>query len=250
MNTDEYLKTGLGFSDLKTLLRSPRLYRYQAEHGRADTPAFDFGQAAHALVLGIGEDIQVGDFENWRTKASQEWRDEVRNNGGVPMLRDDYERVANLADIVLSHPIAGPLFTDGDAEVAATRDVGGVTLRARADWKRNDGILLDLKTTTDADPASFGRSAFKWGYHIQHANYVDTFGARTLLFVEVEKDAPHLISVNELDADAVEHGRRSIERALDIYRTCVADNAWPDFPNITGINETSLPTWVYRQDAA
>ena len=51
----------------------PALFRWQQDHP-VHKDVFDFGSAAHRLVLGAGPEIALLDYDNMRTKAAQEER--------------------------------------------------------------------------------------------------------------------------------------------------------------------------------
>jgi hypothetical protein len=110
-------------------------------------------------------------------------------------------------------------------------------------------MLVDLKTTLNADPNEFGKTAHNFGYHQSAAHYIDGVKAATgeelpFHFVLVEKTAPYLVSVVELDIEAVNIGRQLNDRAKRIYRECVETNTWPGYPNADLI---SLPMWAIYQ---
>jgi len=65
------------------------------------------------------------------------------------------------------------------------------------------------------------------------------------VFVAQEKTAPHLITVFELDREAVEIGRALNRQAIEVFAECQATNTWPSY---TGeVSLISLPPWYLRQ---
>ncbi|MNW61807.1 hypothetical protein D3C74_398950 [compost metagenome] len=64
------------------------------------------------------------------------------------------------------------------------------------------------------------------------------------VFVNVEKTAPYLVSVTELDEDALDFGHMMIERATRIYKECTETGVWQGYPTRT---MTRLPDWAYWQ---
>jgi len=63
-------------------------------------------------------------------------------------------------------------------------------------------------------------------------------------FVLVEKTEPYLVSVVELDTEAVNIGRQLNDRAKRIYRECTATGNWPGYPSGELV---SLPMWAIYQ---
>lgn len=254
----------LSVSGAKKLLppHCPAVYRWERDHP-VTSDVFDFGHAAHRLVLGKGADIGVVEADSWRTKAAQGQRDEVRADGLVPILAADYAHAVAMAEAVRAHPLASLVLSDGDAEVSFffTDEETGVVRRARADFlrRRRAGqrlIVADYKTTVSAFPDSFGASAAKFGYAMQAAWYLDAVQACGLVgdddeppafvFVAQEKQPPYLVSVIELDADAMRVGDALNRRALRIFRECSDADTWPGYP-ADDITLVSLPAWFVRQ---
>lgn len=254
----------LSASGAKRLLppSCPALYRYDRDHGQAPRPEFDFGHAAHSLVLGVGADTHVVDAADWRTKAAQQARDEARAAGLVPLLRADADRVTAMADAIRSHPIAGPLFTPGtgtpEQSVFWDDAATGVPRKARIDWVRPNTsgsrvILADLKTTTDCHPAAISKTVANFSYHVQAAFYRDAAAAAgwdedaVFLFVFVSKAPPHLVTVVEMDSLALSVGEALVRRAVDVYAECTAADCWPGFSD--DIELVGLPSWALNPAA-
>lgn len=229
---------------------------------------FDFGTLAHSMVLGKGAELVVLEPEiHGLTKdgsvaanprATATWKAaeaEARESGRLPVHIEDWAKAQAMAAQVLHHPMAGPLFReDGRAEVSIYADdpVTGVRLRARPDWMFDDAdgrlVIVDLKTTADAYPQTWVRSAAKYGYEVQFAWYVTVAKLAGLsdspafLFVNIEKESPYLISVVELDAEAFEAGLTRMRQAIDIYAKCIETDTWPGYGD--GIHLISLPPWA------
>jgi hypothetical protein len=240
---------------------SPAAFKYYRDFGEPPSDAFDFGKAAHRLVLGAGPDLVGIDADDWRTKAAKEQRDEARAHGVVPLLLRDLHRVEDMAEALREHPVARALIQpdDGQPEVSLFwYDLRAeVMLRARLDWLRDprDGrlILVDYKSSVTADPWEFARAAARYGYHSQAAWYSD--GAKacglsddvSFVFVVQEKVAPYLVSVVELDSEAVRAGRSRNRKAIDLYAHCTQTGHWPG-PADTDVTLVSLPSWATRED--
>jgi hypothetical protein len=218
-------------------------------------PEYTFGHAAHKLVLGQGAEILEVEAPNWKTKAAQEQR-ALASNGVAPMLTHELAKARVMADAVKSHPLAGPLFDEGHPELSMyTHDAEtGVRLRGRLDWLRvyqSRNLVVDFKTSTTAHPAEFIRKAADYGYHQQVAWYLDLVAAvipgadPAFLFVVCEKEPPHLVSVIELDAEAVAEGRQLNRQAIATYAECVERDEWPSYPNNDEVALMSLPPWAF-----
>ncbi|WP_326600555.1 PD-(D/E)XK nuclease-like domain-containing protein [Rhodococcus sp. PD04] len=236
----------------------PAIFHYEREHPPAPKDVFDIGSAAHALVLGVGDPIARLDFDDWKTKAAREARDEARAEGKTPLLAKDYETVHAMAAALRKHPLAATLFADGRPEVSAfwTDAETGVGRRARFDWlpnadPRRRRVIPDYKTTSDANPSKFAKSAADFGYYMQAPWYLDAIAATegdteaAFLFVVQSKTPPYLVSVVELDHDALMLGHRLNRRALEIYAECESSGVWPGYGD--DVHYVSLPSWVHYE---
>lgn len=234
----------------------PAIFRAEQEEPR---PQFDFGHAAHKLVLGVGQEIVSIDADDWRTKAAKDERDLAHTQGKIPLLRRDVNMAKLMAKRVLRHPQAAGLLSEGDAEVSGYwhDPQTGIRLRYRADWLhpgRDRIIAVDYKTSASAHPGYFGKASADYGYHMQAAWYLDGLAATgvsdnaAFLFIVQAKTPPYPVSVIELSPDDIERGRRLNRKAVDIFAECVANDHWPDYGH--GIHFVSQPSWaVYQQES-
>jgi hypothetical protein len=250
-NADYHADPALGSTSLKTLAtRTPAHYQWDKAHPKF-SDAFTLGTAAHSVILeGDLSGIVTIDADNWLTKAAKEAKAAVLADGRQPLLKKETAQVLAMHDAVMAHPIAKDAFTDHRAEESVFWDEEGLALKCRPDaWK--PGQLVDLKTTVNADPREFGKTAYNFGYHQSAAHYQDGVLAATgellsFVFVLVEKTAPYLVSVVQLDDEAVQAGRALNERAKRIYQECTETGNWPGYPEAEPV---SLPMWAnYEMD--
>lgn len=260
-HADPVVGGSLSSTGARTLLTCPARFAYDREHGRPDTAAFDFGRAAHTLVLGEGAPIVEIDAEDWRTKAAKEAAAEARDAGATPLLTKDAARVRAMADALRLHSVAGPLFDrPGKAEQSfVARDPeSGVMCRVRLDWMPDVDddtrlICVDYKSTRDAHPAAFAKSMATFGYHQQAAFYLDALAWLQLdhgldsqfVFVAQEKEPPYLVTVGYPLAGALEWGRVLNRKARDVYRECTETGHWPGYSD--AIEPLDLPGWLDHQ---
>lgn len=249
---DYHAHPSLSQSQAKTLLECPAKYRYQLDNPPPPRDVFDMGHAAHAKVLGVGAPVVGLPYDDWRSKAAKDARDEARAEGFTPLLAKDAARVDRMAEAVLSHPGARSILeSDGAVEQSMFYTQDDVPMRGRVDKvaTTTDGlhVLADLKTTVDANPATFGKSVANYGYHLQAAAYTEAWQILTdeptsMLFVVVEKEPPHLVSLIVLDEFAVQVGSERMTEARRIWRDCTETGVWPAYP--TELTTVYLPRWA------
>lgn len=235
----------------------PAQFAHDRQHPRAPTETMRVGRAAHRIVLGSGADIVFGDYPNYRTKESRDWRDTVEARGDIPMLTDspDASRILGMRTALHRHPVFGAVFDParGDAETSAfwTDPDTQVDCRARFDYLPHPQpgrrpILADYKTTEDANPTEFARSAAKWGYPMQADWYLRP--ARHLyddepafVFVVQSKTPPYLVSVVQLGAEDLAYAHARNDMALRIFKECTDTGVWPGWGD--NIHTLEMPTW-------
>jgi hypothetical protein len=266
---DPVLGGSLSSTGAKRILDSPARYQWELTH-RVEKVAFDVGHAVHALVLGVGMGVEVvkvtdkdgtkSDATDYRTKSAQEHRDAIYAAGdSVPLLRKDLAPIEAMADAVLTHPIAGPLLErpgQSEASLFAPDPESGVWLRARPDrlpdQDTGQTTVVDLKTARSADPRAFNRSAADFGYDIQRAFYTHTLRlARgdedaAFVFIVVETEAPHLVSVIELDDEFTAIGRARMRRAIDTFKACRDADEWPGYEPV--VHLVDAPRWLAYEE--
>lgn len=250
-NKEYHAHPALGSTSLKTLAtKTPAHYRWQADHP-VHKDVFDLGTVAHSLILeGDTTGVVVIDEEDKRGKKWTDPANAAREAGKIPVLAKEWVDIKGMRDSVMAHSVAGPLFTGHSAESSVFWEEDGLALKCRPDaWQ--PGMLIDLKTTRDADPNAFGAIAADFGYHQSAGHYIDGVKALTdeqlpFKFVLVEKTAPYFVSVVELDPYAVDLGRQLNDRAKRIYRECTETGRWPGYINSEPVN---LPMWaIYKAE--
>lgn len=250
-------RSSLSSSGARTLLQSPAKFKWAQDHPKRAT-YFDVGSYVHALVLGEGAGVHVIDADDYRGKAAREARDQAYADGLTPLLRADHELAQRMCESVNAHPLAATLLSEGEPELSLywIDPETGIKLRARLDWFRPvdgaDPVVVDLKTTAaSASPEAFAASAAKYKYHFQAAWYLEGMRQTGLadnadfLFVTVEKEAPHLVSVTQLCADALALGERQMREAVRIYAACLETDTWPGYGD--DVTVIDLPRWAYSQ---
>lgn len=248
-NADYHADPALGSTSLKTLAtRTPAHYQHELKHPKSSA-AFDLGTAAHSLILeGDESGVVVIDVADKRGAKWTEPAGKAEAAGKIALTSKEWAQVKGMRDSVMRHEVAGPLFTGHKAEQSVFWDEDGQLYKCRPDAQQ-PGVLVDLKTTLDASPDSFGKVAHNFGYHQSAAHYIDGWKVATgdelpFRFVLVEKTAPYLVSVVELDWEAIDLGRGLNDRAKRIYRECVESGNWPGYPTAEPI---ALPTYAVYQ---
>lgn len=207
---------------------------------RVEKKAFDMGHAAHELILEGGlQSVTVFDFDSWRTKAAQVERDAVYAAGGTPMLAKDMTAAYAMETAVRAHTLADSLLQDGRSEVSALvwDEEYKIHIQVRFDWLRNDGLIVDLKTSRTGNPNDFNRDIAKFYYHLQASLYMRAaellgIAVQGWRWVIVQAEAPHNVFVVDYSEFDRLTGDQRMHTALTKYAHGVHTGEWPAHPDL------------------
>jgi hypothetical protein len=242
---------------LKAWLASP----WNPECKVDNAPHFDIGTAAHLAVLEpsfLAERVVVHEWDDYRTKDARAARDAAYAQDKTPLKPAEWAVVQGVQAAVQDRnkSRAAELFAArGTAEVTLTWRWDDLPCKCRPDFLAgNNGYIIDLKTANTCNPRAVARKAFNEGWFVRAAWYMAGVQAVTgvlpqkYLFVVVEKDAPHLIEIYELDDRALIYGDQIIMRTLKRAAECLRTGIWPSYGD-GGITKLALPSWAEFQRA-
>lgn len=231
-------------SQLVDLLRTPA-YFYAANVERSivreATDAMELGSALHALVLEPETFDAKYVVKTWDART-KDGKAEAAQHAGKTIL--DAAAAASCHGMAVALHKLPEFAACFDGRVAVEREVfwtdeeTGIALRAKPDLVCRVGgalAMVDVKTSTDASPDAFARSAERLHYHLQAAHYLAGWEAatgercETFAFAVVEKGAPHLAAVYPMDADWIAAGEALRRRLLAQLAECRASGVWPGY---------------------
>jgi len=157
-----------------------------------------------------------------------------------------YEQASAMRDAVWSDSTAQELVNSGLVErsIYFTHEATGIQCKVRPDVLIG-GMAIDLKTTNDGSLLEFQRSASKYHYYLQMgmiSEAMKSIGTDMTegLFVCVEKMDPYLVSIYDLDAEAIEYGAEMFNELMFTLKDCLNSNTWPSYEMKT----ISVPGWA------
>jgi len=255
-------------SDLDRVRRSLLHYKTNkdAANDNEPTTAQFIGSAFHSCLLepeDFARSYVVAPKFDKRTKDGKAgWEAFQAEHGEKKFLdQDANDQLFDMAEAVHEHEAAHALLTGaaGAPELSAywNDPETGLLLRCRPDFWREDGIVVDVKTTDDASLEEFSRSIAKWRYHVQAAFYLDGLAEAIkqsgsdrvipdqFVFLVVEKKPPYAVACYVLDEEAIALGR--LEYREDVVRLAGAKalNEFPGYGN--KIQKISVPVWYAKR---
>lgn len=215
--------------------------RFNAACTPKESSRFDIGSAAHMLLLERRADgIVVVEANDWRTKAAKEARDAARANGQYPILTHHYARVTEMikaARLYIETTELAGLFENGHAEQTVIWREEDAWCRARPDFLSEAlNVVLDYKTTENAEPEAFIRQIGRMNYDLQAEFYTrgvsaqdGGYSALNFVFLAQEISPPYACSLISLANSYRAIGQQKVERALSLWKHCTATDKWPSY---------------------
>ena len=225
---------------------------FKWRHSKPEKPsaAMELGSLVHALCFtpdSVADEFAVSEFDSFRTKAAQEWRD--AQVGKTVITQETMNKAQDIADVVMNDQ---ELFSLGekDYEVALYASIGATQVKGMVDIApRHGNVLADLKTTSSIGSLdALTRLVVNRGYHWQAALYLDLWNAVTgenrdqFRFLFVETDAPHETAWVSFFPRLIDLGREGYMNAIAKFQNCLANDVWPR--KIEGVQEISVPKWL------
>ena len=211
-------KVAFSSSNLKKLLDSPRTYYNLMQYGdETNSQALRDGRLIHMMVL---EPHKVDEliFADVTTKTTKVWK-EMSAKYPPHMLYTVKERknAERLTEALLKNEQAVELLSNAQFEIPAVDYIGGYPFRAKADILKNDGTIVDLKTTSDL--RNFVYSArHKYSYDVQVYIYCRLFNVdyTKFKFLVIDKQSCD-VGVYTVSEDFYNKGEEKVAYALQQY---------------------------------
>lgn len=242
--------TSVSASGMKEILRSPAHFLHGLTHPKSSN-SMDLGTITHTLILGTGQEYVAVEGNRNRNDVKAAIA-EAEAEGKLVLKPDQLKAAERMADAVLTHRTAGPLFLDpGRSELSMFwhDPAFDVIRRCRWDRFRDDGVGIDLKTGKSAEPfKDIPKAILDWKYDLSASWYLAVAAglgvdvtAFALVFVEATE--PHPVVVVEPDDEFLARGAALAEKALTTYRNCLDEGAWPGYLD-EGFLTVAPPPWA------
>ncbi len=252
MSEEEYRNyPAVNKSTLWMLHKSPMHYHFACENQSPDTQALKIGRAIHTAVLQpdlFSMDYAAAPDVDKRTKEGKEIYAEflIQSEGKEILSANDYQEVFSIAESVRNCKEAEELLVGCISEKPLfwKHEETGLDCKCRVDAMRQ-GIMIDLKTSSDASTKAFTRDAMKYGYDVQAAHYIDSYHSLsgefpTWFFIVVEKSPPYAVNVLHADSGFIDYGFFRRDALLNQLKVCLDSGIWHGY----GKNELVLPGYL------
>lgn len=180
-------------------------------------------------------------------------------NAGRELIKlDDWQALEAIHKGAGRQAATRAILSKGKAEVSIfwTDPATGVRCRCRPDWLRDDGAIVDLKTSRNASEEAFGRDLWNLKYHWSAAFYQMGVEAALgyknspFIFAVIENDRPFGAAFYEADQSLLQVGREEIQPLLRTYAECMdrygVDKPWPGYPAF--VRKIYAPAWAANRN--
>lgn len=229
---DEYFShSALGSTDLKQILISVRHWQ-EFKKNPKETAALKFGTILHNILAypDHRQSLAVEPLVDRRTKIGRETLEEFHAecvaNKMISVSESDYNDLIGMFESVYSNKICEKILLKGIPEQAGIiTDSRGIERKIKPDWRREEGLIFDFKTTTlyGAKPSNWRGQCFRYDYLLQAAYYLDTANLiepgryQGFLWIAIEKEPPYAVCVHQIDDFYLEIGRSQYNKAFDRF---------------------------------
>lgn len=224
------------------------------------TKAMDEGSAISALLLGKGSEIEICNFDAFRSDAAKAQRDAAIAAGRIPVIASKYAALARSADGLRASLLELNIdLSDGIPEFAIEwtekGERGDVVCRGKMDlFVSKRGQIFDVKKTQSAHPADCAKSMTNYGYDIQDAAYrsaaakllPDLAGRIDMVFLFMEIEPPYAVTPIRASGMMRQLGEMKWQRAVSIWERCLLNNRWPMY--VDRVTEVDPPAWAVTQE--
>ena len=248
------------FSSLKTILKSPKHYQTSLKQKFEPSIEMTIGTIVHEAVLEgkpYSHIVKPADID-LRTKEGKAWRD--KHAGMMILSQSEHSTVVRTVEAVKNSADAQYLLNlCKQREIGIVHNYKGVEIKGRLDaYGQDEGgkpIIVDFKTTSEADPELWGRKAFGLRYMMQMQYYKALLSLELGLDVEpsyvwlvAETNEAADVCVYQPPPEAIAIGQAQMDYAIETYKKCLESGYWQTALSISV--STSSPFKAQRKSPA
>jgi len=246
ISDEEYFTApGINYSSMKNFAISPKHYKYYLDNPPATTAAQEFGSAVHCAILrpDLFEQLyfECDEKIDRRTKEGKAIVEAAGERKIVPSLIRT-KIVPEVKKLVAFEPML--------REVSVFWDDCKAKLDA---YDPANGIIYDIKTTSENTPEGFCRAFLRFQYYLQAAHYKEAVRACKAPYtaykvLTIESSAPYDVALYDVDPLYVRYGEQERLKLLEGIRKCDFEGEWkgiakegliipfPNFLNIESVD--------------
>lgn len=201
-------------------------------------------------------ELALSEFDNFRTKAAQEWRDGQLAAGKIIVTAEQLAEGRKAAEMLLSTcKRSAEIFEKSKAQVIVAGRIRGANIKGLVDLApEGEDFLADLKTTSKFSLDGFAKQTADFGYHVQAGLYLALWNAmfpddqrNRFKLVWQDSEAPYEVAVTELAGSEIEQGHAQAMHLIRKVTNAAKENHWPmDFDGAEPL--IMRPTWAAMRE--
>lgn len=249
---DYQARSEINHSALTHIDKSPLHFKHALSQ-HEESASLSLGRLVHTLV--IEPDCFVDEFflapTFGRSKADLEKKASMfADNPGKTLINEDQWLTAQamVNAVHASETCRQLLSAVTDGEITAIFNRCDVWCKARLDMITAD-IIVDLKTTRDASPAEFAKSAAKYNYWTQQEFYRHAMKCEgremASVIIAVENQAPYGVGIYALSDHDLDRAQWQNVSRLKKYKLAVEVDEWAGYADQP--TNLVMPTWAAYQ---
>ena len=249
-------------SQLFKISESPEKFKYYQEHPEEHTQSLVFGQLFHSMALQpetVNELFAVSPNVDRRTKSGKEEfaRFEAEAENKTVVTADMYKQATEMCEALSRNEYVKKLLKGEKEKPFFWVDaMTGEECKCRTDALTEVGenlIIVDLKSTENAETEAFMKSAIRYGYDLQSAMYSEGVKTNTgkeplFVFIAIEKKPPYAINILQADKLLIRRGYDLFREYIGIYHDCKQTDNWYGYlGKYNQINNLALPSYLAKE---
>lgn len=263
---DYHKKDGyISKSTLADILDCPAKYKYYQDNPKPEKNHLNVGNAVHTLALEpelFNARFFVLPECDRRTSAGKAiYQAAMDANAGKKLIsKEDFVDIEGMAKSLRENKKALALLqAKGLVESSIYWEEDGMKFKARPDFLRDDGLVVDLKTTKSAFKPFFQKDAYNYHYDVSVALTSRGYKALTgnlpsnYVFLAVESKPPYIVEAydsfrdfNGMDS-LYKFGEYRLTNAIDKLKECQQTGDWHGYNQ--GIESLGVPSYAINNMA-
>lgn len=236
--------TRLSFSSISQFAKSPAHYLAYKNRQQTESAAMRFGSAVHMAILEspkFRKEYMTTDFR----KNTIKFKEQQASNPDAKFLTgSEMFAINQIQDNINSNDMAHDLLMGCDKrEQLVKAKINGIEFVGYVDALAKD-YFIDLKTTKDASPEAFERSAWNFKYYLQGAVYRELTGVSDFWIMAIENNPPYSITSYKLSEEYLDRGLTELHMLIDEFKRWDGMTSGYRDKNNTGHFELNAPRWA------
>jgi hypothetical protein len=230
INYEFLLGRPLSYSSLKEFAKSPSHYIHYINSKKEPSKEMAFGSLIHCLLLYSQQFpelfIVAPDVDRRTTDGKAKWNEFLsQSEGKIIVTGDELDQATEIVNKVFADESIHSMIKEcTHFEHKWTNSINGLPFTGYID-ALSDDFIIEVKTTSDANPVNFMRDFYNRKYHIQASLY-KTVMNKPVVYIIIETKPPFNYFFAQITTAYTDLGWREIGMLTNKFKECMKENAW------------------------